>query len=162
MGDASRYDSPIGIDHIVIGAVALTDESGVGKWRTWTDPGGVPIGRSRRAGDSLVMAVAPSEWIVVGPHPGGDVADLTHVRASIRVSGAGARELLSYVCALDLGDRMTPTGSAARTLVAGVATELVRDDQDDDISYLLMMSRSFARSVWDRLCEVASQLEDVA
>lgn len=161
MGDKARYSSPIGTDHVVVGAVTLTDESGATKWRTWTDPGGVPIGRSRRTGDTLMLAVAPAEWIVVGPDPGGDAVDLSHVRASIRVSGARARELMSYVCALDLGDLMTPAGSAARTLVAGVATELVRDDQAGEISFLLMMSRSFARSVWDRLHEVASHLEHV-
>jgi heterotetrameric sarcosine oxidase gamma subunit len=161
MGDKARYSSPIGTDHVVVGAVTLTDESGATKWRTWTDPGGVPIGHSRRTGDTLMLAVAPAEWIVVGPDPGGDAVDLSHVRASIRVSGARARELMSYVCALDLGDLMTPAGSAARTLVAGVATELVRDDQAGEISFLLMMSRSFARSVWDRLHEVASHLEHV-
>ncbi len=130
--------------------VRITDESTLAKWRTWDDPG-VPLGKARRDGDTVVLAVAPGEWLVLGERPGGDAVDLTHVRAAIRLTGPGARRLLEHVCALDLSDAMTPDGAAARTLVAGVATELVRDDRDGEASYLLLMSRSFAQAVWGRL-----------
>lgn len=137
----------------------LNDESDGRKWRTWQDTHDVSIGRSRRVDDDLVLAVAPNEWIVIGERPEPGAVDLTHVRATIRVSGADARKLLAHVCALDLSDPMTPDGSAARTLVAGVATELVRQDIDDAPAYLLLVSRSFARSMWDRLSDVAKRLE---
>jgi heterotetrameric sarcosine oxidase gamma subunit len=64
--------------------------------------------------------------------------------------------VLERVCAIDLSDSMTPNGAAARTLVAGVATELIRDDVAAEPSYLLLMSRSFARAVWERL-EIAGR-----
>lgn len=100
----------------------------------------------------MAFGVSPGEWIVIGGRPdGNDVVDLTHVRGAFRLTGTGARSVLEHVCALDLSDAMTPDGAAARTLVAGVATELVRDDAAGEPSYLLLMSRSFARSVWERL-----------
>jgi heterotetrameric sarcosine oxidase gamma subunit len=156
--DVSAMQSPVNDSRMEIGSVVLTDESAQYKWRTWVDPGGVALGRCRHVSDDLVLAVAPNEWIVIGHEPAGDVVDLTHARAMIRVTGLSARYLLTHVCALDLGDLMTPDGSAARTLVAGVPTELVRDDAEGDPAYLLLMSRSFARSVWDRLVDVAGRL----
>jgi sarcosine oxidase gamma subunit len=143
---------------VEIRGVVLTDESARSKWRTWDDPHAVPIGRSKHFAGGLALATAPDEWIVIGDQPEADSVDLTHVRAAIRVSGPGARHLLTHVCALDLSDLMTPDGSAARTLLAGVATELVRDDVDGSAAYLLLMSRSFARSIWERLVDVAERL----
>lgn len=105
----------------------------------------------------MALAVSPDEWIVIGDRPQvDDVVDMTHVRAALRLTGGGARAALEYVCALDLSDAMTPNGAAARTLVAGVATEVIRDDVGGDPSYLMLMSRSFAQSVWERL-EAAAQ-----
>lgn len=130
----------------------MSDESRLGKWRVWENPHGVTLGTAHRDSGSLVFAVSPGEWIVIGDRPDLDeVVDMTHVRAALRLTGAGARSLLEHVCALDLSDSMTPDGAAARTLVAGVATEIIRDDVAGEPSYLLLMSRSFARSVWDRL-----------
>ena len=157
MADAPTFALPAPEASAEIGGVTLTDDSATPKWRTWTDPG-VPIGRAVRSGDTLALAVAPGEWIAVGGKAPDDAVDLSHVRAMYRLAGPDARLLLSHVCALDLGDLMTPNGSAARTLVAGVATELVRDDTGDEVSYLLLMSRSFAHSVWERLTEVAERL----
>jgi sarcosine oxidase gamma subunit len=48
---------------------------------------------------------------------------------------------------------MFPNGAAARTLVAGVATELVRDDVDGATSYLLLPSRSFGNYLWTVLID---------
>ena len=133
----------------------LRDESAVAKWRSWGDRRAVPLGHADRVGEALVFSVSPGESLAVGGPPPPDAVDLTHVRAMFRITGAGARAILEHVCAIDLGHEMTPDGAAARTLVAGVATELVRDDAGGEPSYLLLMSRSFARSVWDRLVEVS-------
>ena len=139
-------------------SVTLIDESAIAKWRSWDAGLGVALGRAERSEDRIVFAVAPDEWMVLGEQADDEAVDITHVRAMFRVSGSDARFLLSHVCALDLSDEMTPDGSAARTLVAGVATELVRDDVDGAASYLLLMSRSFAHSVWERLVDVSQHV----
>ena len=78
----------------------------------------------------------------------GAIVDLTHVRGSIRVSGAKARELVMRLSPLDVTPDMFPVGSAARTLVAGITTEIVHDAAD---TYLLITSRSFAGSLWQAI-----------
>ena len=153
-----RFASPVDEPAADLGVAMLTDFSHLEKWRTWHDPYGVELGTAGHQPPGLVLSVAPGEWIVIGTRPaGGDVVDLTHVRAAFRLTGPGAPDLLATVCALDLGDEMTPNGSAARTLVVAVATEIVRDDVDGEPSYLLLMSRSFARSVWERLVSVSDR-----
>jgi sarcosine oxidase gamma subunit len=146
------------------GGLQLTDESLAAKWRAFEDAfGGVTPGTSRRSGDHLVWSVSPSEWTVVGPRPTGDeIVDLTHVRAMFRVTGEAGPELLSKLCALDLADEVFPPGRAARTLVAGVATEIVRDDIDGGRSYLLLPSRSFGRHLYDVMVDAATGLDSEA
>ena len=155
MVDAPVLRDPCADEPARIGDVVLTDVSHLPKWKTWHDQHKVPIGRSYRVGDDLIFAVSPGEWLVVGSEPASDHVDLTHVRAMLRIGGPDARHLLSHVCGLDLSDLMTPDGSVARTLVSGVVTELVREDRDGHPAYLLLMSRSFARSVWDHLIDLA-------
>ncbi len=153
-----RFASPIPAAVEDFGAVQLVDESTRLKWRIWDNLFAVELGRAGRFGSSLAFSVSPGEWIVLGDRPdGGEVVDITHVRAAMRLTGPGARALLERVCALDLSDAMTPDLAAARTLVAGVATELVRDDVEGEPSYLLLMSRSFARSLHERLASAAQQ-----
>ena len=137
-----------------LGSARLSDETGTAKWQGWSDEWSLPLGTSKRQDDRLVFSISPGEWIIIGGSAPAGSADLTHVRAMFRLSGPGATEVLEAVCAIDLSDQMTPNGAAARTLVAGVATELVRDDVAGERSYLLLMSRSFARAVWDRLLAV--------
>lgn len=154
------FQSPIAASGIAEpGSCRLRDESYLEKWLIWKDLSEAELGSARHRGESLVVAVSPGEWIVIGNRPQvDDAVDLTHVRAALRLTGAGARSALERVCALDLSDSMTPDGAAARTLIAGVATEIVRDDAAGEPSYLLLMSRSFARSVWERLETAADQL----
>lgn len=149
---AEHFASPVLGPAADLRDVTLRDESATPKWRAWEDPAPVALGKAQRRDADLVFSVAPGEWLILGDRPGGiDVVDLTHVRAMFRLIGTGARAMLEHVCAIDLSDEMTPNGAAARTLIAGVATELVRDDTPEGPSYLLLMSRSFARHVWDRL-----------
>ncbi len=114
------------------------------KWRTFADPSerGCPVGHVRHEGQRLIWCVTPGEWTVLGPPPDNvAIVDLGHVRAAFRIPAAEAARLLPSVCALDLDDRMFPDGAAARTDVAGVATEILRDPS----AFLLVMSRSYAR-----------------
>jgi sarcosine oxidase gamma subunit len=158
-GSVADFQSPLVAAAADLGSCRLADESHLPKWRVWEDSHAVPPGRARRDAGSLIFAVSPGEWIVIGDKPGsGQVVDMTHVRAALRLTGSGARLVLEHVCALDLSDAMTPDGGAARTLVAGVATEVVRDDMAGEPSYLLLMSRSFARSVGERIEAAAAAL----
>ncbi len=126
--------------------VTLSDLSNVPKWRTFSGYPNVRPGTSRNDGEHLVWSVSPGEWTVVGPRPvGPDVVDLTHVRVMFQLTGEEATRLLAKVCGLDLDDQMFPNGAAGRTLVAGVATELVRHDQNGVRSFLILPSRSFSR-----------------
>ena len=113
--------------------LTLTDQSHEPKWRTFEDPGG------------LSWSVTPGEWTLLGPKPQMDAVDLTSVRAMFRLTGAEAASLLNKICALDLDDEAFPNGTSGRTLVAGVATELGRDDKAGARSYLVLPSRSFGR-----------------
>ena len=110
----------------------LTDLSHEPKWRTFAAPGG------------FSWSVSPGEWTLLGPRPVGETVDLTSVRAMFRLTGDEAAGLLNKICGLDFANDVFPNGSSARTLVAGVATEIVRDDHNGALSYLLVPPRSFA------------------
>lgn len=125
-------------------------------WRIFSS--GIRPGTSRRTGDNLEWSVGPEEATVRGPRPeGDDVVDLTHVRMVFRLTGPHATRLLAKICALDLDDTMFPEGAAARTLVAGVATEIVREDCDGVPSYLLLPSRSFGRYLSEVLADAGRE-----
>jgi len=131
----------------LVAELTLQDLSQISKWRVF---GGYDVrpGTSTGDGDELVWSMSPGEWMVLGARPEGDVVDLTHVRSMFRLTGDQAAELLNRICALDLSDGMFPTGASGRTLVAGVVTELVRDDVEDVPSYLILPSSSFGRYLW--------------
>lgn len=125
--------------------LTLSDISFVPKWRTFSGYRDIGPGTSRKQDERLVWSVSPGEWTSIGPGPGDGAVDLTHVRAMFRLTGDHASRVMAKICALDLSDDMFPNGGAARTLVAGVATELVRDDRNGTQSYLLLPSRSYGR-----------------
>lgn len=140
------------------GDLALSEVSLAPLWRVFSGFDEVRPGTSKRSGDRLVWSVSPHEWTIWGERPQGeDVVDLSHVRVMFRLTGAEAPAVLAKICALDLGDAMFPNGAAARTLVAGVATELVRDDQGGVRSYLILPSRSFARYLHDVILDAGEE-----
>ena len=124
--------------------LTLIDLGDEPKWRTFSDPGG------------FSWSVTPGEWTLLGDRPEGDAVDLTSVRAMFRLTGPDAWRLLAKICALNLGEETVPDGASARTLVAGVATELVRDDQDE-VSYLILPSRSFGRYIEETLRDAGEE-----
>jgi len=153
-----EFAGPVTVAAVDLGAARLSDESTAPKWRIWADHWSVPLGTAARAEARLVFSISPGEWIAIGGSAPPDAVDLTHVRAMFRLTGPGATAILEHLCGIDLSDQFTPHGAAARTLVAGVATEMVRDDVEGNPSYLLLMSRSFARAVWERLIAVSRPL----
>lgn len=136
--------------------LSLTDLSPTPKWRVFEGYEQAQPGTSQGSGDTLVWSVTPGEWTVLGSEPDNAV-DLTHVRTMYRLTGDDAAGLINRVCALDLSDGMFPNGAAARTLFAGVATEIVRNDENGTPSYLLLPSRSFSTHVLDVILDAGAE-----
>jgi heterotetrameric sarcosine oxidase gamma subunit len=146
---------------------------------------GVPFGRADREGGGpdgvsqdggwLIVGSGPGEWLVLAP-PGAAAAvadwldtvaadaagdefvsttDLTHGRALVRVTGPDAADLLARLCGTDLEDDMAPDGAALRSAVAGLATDIIRDDTMIDgaavPSYLLHCERSSGQYLFGAL-----------
>ena len=143
---------------------------------------GVPFGRADRDQGWLVIGSGPGEWFVLAP-PGAAVAaagwlsgvaadsapeefvsvvDLTHGRALMRITGPDAAELLARLCGADLHDDMAPDGAALRSAVAGVVTDIIRDDIMNDRagvpSYLLHCERSSGRYLFGALVSAGEPL----
>lgn len=168
----------------VDGPVLVADCSALAKVHVRTiataaviDALGTRFGRAAWAGSRLVVGSGPDEWLVLGaPGTAGEIArevgdrvrgvaegmvtvlDLTHGRALMRVSGPETLSLLRRVTAVDLDDRLTPDGSALRTSVARVATDVIRDDHDDEPSYLLHCERSSGRYLQQSMLDAGSDL----
>ncbi len=146
----------------------------------------VPLGHCRRqswtvGGEQvpvLVVGSGPGEWLVFAPPgtqdgvvglltarvagPPGElvtVLDLTHGRALSRLTGDRSVELLAKETAVDLGERLCPDGTALRTAVAGLATDVIRDDQGPVRSYLLHCERSSGQYLFDVLLEAGADLD---
>jgi heterotetrameric sarcosine oxidase gamma subunit len=142
---------------------------------------GTRFGRAAWVSGRLVIGSGPDEWLVVTP-PGHAteiadelrdalrgvtsgpvvVVDLTHGRALLRVSGPETMTLLRRVTAVDLDDRLVPNGSALRTSVARVVTDLVRDDLEGKPSFLMHCERSSGRYLQQSLLAAGSELGAVA
>jgi heterotetrameric sarcosine oxidase gamma subunit len=142
---------------------------------------GTRFGRAVWREDRLVVGSGPDEWLVLGA-PGAaaeiaehfrstagaadprqvDVMDLTHGRALVRVSGPETMSLMRRVTAVDLDDRLVPNGSALRSSLAKVVTDIVRDDQAGSPSFLLHCERSSGRYLQESLLAAGRDLGAVA
>ena len=136
----------------------------------------VPFGRAQQDQQgSLVIGSGPGEWLLLdatGTAPalvdrirrlaGGEFAsaiDLTHGRALIRLTGGDAARLLAKLCAIDLSDITTPDGSALRTSVASVVTDVIRDDEGEAHSYWLHCEWSSGQYLFDALLDAGMEFE---
>lgn len=144
---------------------------------------GVPFGRADRDGASpeggwLVVGSGPGEWFVLAPPDAAaaaagwlgtvaadsapeefvSVVDLTHGRALMRITGPDAADLLARLCGADLHDDMAPDGAALRSAVAGVATDIIRDDRAGVPSYLLHCERSSGQYLFGALVSAGESL----
>jgi heterotetrameric sarcosine oxidase gamma subunit len=150
---------------------------------------GVPFGRCGREDADpneswLVVGSGPGEWLVLAPPAAAaaaavagwlgtvaadsapeefvSVVDLTHGRALVRITGPDAAELMARLCGADLYDDMAPDGAALRAPVAGVATDIIRDDIRVDgagvPSYLLHCERSSGQYLFGALVSAGESL----
>ncbi len=170
------------------GPVVIADRSTLAKVQVRAAPTaeviealGTRFGRTAWRGDRLVVGSGPDEWMVLGV-PGTaaeiieqvrstvgaadprqvDVVDLTHGRALVRVSGPGTMSLMQRVTAVDLDDRLVPNGSALRSSLAKVVTDIVRDDENGSPSFLLHCERSSGRYLQESLLAAGLDLGAVA
>ncbi len=135
---------------------------------------GVPFGRAARdEHGTLVAGSGPGEWLLLAP-PGASatiagrvkevqdeglvsVFDATHGLALVRITGARAADLLAKVCGVDLSEEVTPDGAAFRSSVAKLVTDVVRDDQGGERSYLLHCERSSGQYLFDALIDAGDE-----
>ncbi len=85
--------------------------------------------------------------------------DVTHGRALVRVTGRRAPDVLAKECGADLTDAVFPDGAAMRSAVAGVATDLVRDDARGTPSYLMHCERSAGQYLFDSLLDAGGEFD---
>jgi heterotetrameric sarcosine oxidase gamma subunit len=112
-------------------AGTLVVGSGPGEWLLLAAPGQAPELQSWLASIAAQASGEHVTWV-----------DLTHGRALIRLTGSNAVKVLARICGVDLSDEITPDGAAFRTSVASVATDIIRDDRNGTLSYLLHCERS--------------------
>ncbi|MEJ7795603.1 MAG: sarcosine oxidase subunit gamma family protein [Nocardioides sp.] len=176
---ALRSTSPLTVvDQTPLAKVVVRADA-VGRLADALAVGAGHVSRPRVSGATgvvLVTSVAPGEWLVLAAPgeqrlvidwlealvPRSDafvsVVDLTHGRALLRLTGPSAVDVLAKECAVDLSDRGFPDQRTLRTSVAGLAVDVVRDDQAGVPSYLLHCERSSGQYLADVVLEAGAEL----
>jgi heterotetrameric sarcosine oxidase gamma subunit len=121
---------------------------------------------SRTADGVLIAGTRPDEWMLIGDvaavraHVDGlstdghvSIVDWTHGRAQFRLTGAVASSALEKICGLDWSDAMMPDGAVTSGSVAKVTCDLIRNDVDDQPSYLVLVDRSFGQYLFDTIID---------
>jgi heterotetrameric sarcosine oxidase gamma subunit len=138
---------------------------------------GVDIGRCvRREDGALISSAAPGEWMVISParpaqvmtelraaagNEFATIVDVTHARALVRLEGAHGADVLAKICSVDLSERGTPRGSALRTSVATVTTDVLVPPLEDGAAtasqHLLHVDRSLGQYFFDCLLDAGRE-----
>ncbi len=157
--------------------LTLTDQSNQGKMIVRAGAGtgargalAQPFASSRVAGSVLIAGTRPDEWMILGPSDAvssvvssipdaGHVSfvDWTHGRAMFRLTGNVASSALEKVCGLDWSDAMMPNGAVTSASVAKVTCDVIRNDEDDTPSYLILCDRSFGQYMFDALLDAGEE-----
>jgi energy-coupling factor transporter ATP-binding protein EcfA2 len=121
-----------------------------------------PAEESNASLSRLMIGAEPPELMVEGlPIEGGEGfaswVDVTHGRALMRVTGVDTDSMLSKLCAVNLAEGTTPNSTAFRTSIAGVTTDVIRDDQDGLRSYLLHCERSSGQYLFEALLDAGTE-----
>ena len=83
------------------------------------------------------------------------VADLSHARTALQLSGRAAARALGKFSPLDLDERIFPTGSATNTRFGHLGATLAR--LDDAPTFELLVFRGYAEFVFESLVEGAAE-----
>ena len=121
------------------------------------------------AGARMVLWLGPGEWRVVGapgdaaaivaalqtavPRALAAIVDVSDSLTALRLSGAGARDLLAQGCPLDLHPRRFAAGQCARSMLAKADILLLQ--RDDAPSFDIQVRWSHAAYLWDWLATAA-------
>lgn len=132
-------------------------------------------GADVRAGGALICGFGPGEWLAMatlderaslwahlreataGVDELVSLIDVTHGRVVLRLTGAQAATTLSKICGIDLQNDVTPDGTALRTSVAALVTDIVRDDVDGQCSYLLGCEWSSGQYLQDAVASAGAE-----
>ena len=117
------------------------------------------IGTSSYTGndDTRLLGLQRDQMFLLFEHEGDDAlavvtnklgevgyyTDQSDTWAILRMTGPGSRTALERICMLDLSPEVFSVGAVARTTMEHLGVMILRDDTD---SFLLMSSRSSARS----------------
>ena len=125
----------------------------------------LPLDANRANGDLLWLA--PGEWLLVDCSEEvlkrlGDaldratfhIADITHGRMALSLTGAPARALLARGCSLDLHPRAFPHGSCAQSVFAQIPA--IIHFRSDTPEYRLYLDSSFEAYAMAWLCRAAA------
>lgn len=141
----------------------------------FAEPGSAKRAADPRPHGVLIGRLGPGEWLAMATLDGrgwlwnhlrtlaADVDGLvslidgTHGRVVLRLTGAHAATALSKICGIDLRDEATPDGSALRTSVAALVTDIVRDDVEGQRSYLLGCEWSSGQYLWDAVLDAGAE-----
>jgi sarcosine oxidase subunit gamma len=105
------------------------------------------------SGESDPDSVSAELWSAAGDAPA-SVVDVSAARVTLRISGAGARQLLAHGCALDLHPRVFPVGRCAQTRL-GYANVLIAMPTDAQ-TYEVLVRASFTRYLIAWLLDAAT------
>jgi heterotetrameric sarcosine oxidase gamma subunit len=144
--------------------------SGAGETIAATLGAAPPASATRCAshGKTTILWVGPERWLVVEPETR-DVAallrpplagtaavtDVANGRTTLRISGPRSRDLLAKGSAIDFHPRAFPVGACAQGLLGHVGA--LFHAVDDAPSFDLQLARSYAKTVWEFLCEAAAE-----
>jgi len=121
-------------------------------------------------GDGAPHAVrpyGPGQWFVIGDAPlaaadisrkaallasKASIADQSHGRVRIGISGASVEAVLAKGTAVDLDQASFAIGHSAMTLIGHISALITRTGAD---SFELMVLRGFAESLWDELVQMS-------
>ncbi len=117
--------------------------------------------------DHAVRALGPGQWFLVGDaglaHSDvtdkqailsgkASVADQSHGRVRIGISGAAVEAVLAKGTAVDLHRSQFPVGRSAMTLIGHISALITRTGET---RFEILVLRGFAESLWDELIEMS-------
>ncbi len=110
--------------------------------------------------DGLVARLTPRELYLFGLFPKASipsqsnnqathVTDFTHLRASLKLSGLAASEMLTKISGLDFHDSIFPNMQVKQSSAAKIKTLIARCDEADVSVYHLHVNRPLGQYFWD-------------